>query len=92
VSAGIPRDLRGFAEGRSGVEAVIQRIGKDTVELILVDADGEWAPGVFGSDELAQAAAGALGVDVHQGWTEELSKRVNDRDAWKAPGAKRRAL
>jgi len=88
----VPKDLRRFAESRSGVEAVIQRVGRDTVELILVDEVGDWAPEIFASEEQATSAARALGVPVHDGWTEGLSLRVGNRNAWTAPDGKRRAL
>ena len=87
--------VRRFARehGRdASVDAVVQRIGHDTWDLILVDADGAWDRWVFDSDGGARAAAEAAGASVHDGWTDELSQRVTRRDEWRTPGGTRRAL
>ena len=39
------------------VEAVLQRCGADTFDLVLIDLDGNWTRGVFPSQEAAQAVA-----------------------------------
>ena len=86
------RDLRRFASAGRALDAVVQRVGRDTFELILIDEKGDWTPAVFGSEDEARAAAEALGATVYQGWTEDLSKRVGGRNAWASPDGKRRAL
>ncbi len=78
--------------GAGAVDAVVQRIGHETWDLILVDADGAWDRWVFSSDAAARAAAEAAGAFVHDGWTDELSQRVTRRDEWRTPGGTRRAL
>jgi hypothetical protein len=84
-------EARAFAKSHGTVEAVVQRIGKDTWDLILVDTDGAWDRWVFESKEDAEGAAGSAGATVHVGWTDELSQRVTRRDEWRTPGGTRRA-
>jgi hypothetical protein len=75
------------------VEAVVQRIGRDTWDLVLIDVDGNWNRGVFESKEQARAVAEELGVPTHEGWDDDrLAKRMNKRDHWNSPGGQRRAL
>ena len=89
----ITSDLRRFAMVQPEVEAVVQRIGRDTWDLVLIDVDGNWNRGVFESKEEAEAAANELGVRVHDGWDDDrLAKRMNRRDHWNQPGGQRRAL
>jgi hypothetical protein len=85
-------DMRRFIGGRAGLEAVVQRIGLETWDLILVDADGAWDRWVFHTQADARTAAEAAGAAVHEGWTDELSQRVTHRDEWRTPGGTRRAL
>jgi hypothetical protein len=85
-------DAKRFVTSRAGVDAVVQRIGADTWDLILIDADGAWDRWVFASQEEASAAGEGAGASVHEGWTAELSQRVTRRDEWRAPGGTRRAL
>jgi hypothetical protein len=78
---------------RPEVEAVIQRIGRDTWDLLLIDVDGNWDREVFESKERAEAVANALGVPAHDGWDDDrLAKRMNRRDNWNQPGGEKRAL
>jgi hypothetical protein len=86
------RAVRRFVGSHAGVDAVVQRIGLDTWDLILVDAQGAWDRWVFDAEADAHAAAAAAGVAVHEGWTDELSQRVTARDEWSTPGGTRRAL
>jgi hypothetical protein len=89
----VPSDLRQFAMVQPEVEAVIQRIGRDTWDLLLIDVDGNWDRGVFESKDQAQAVADALGVRVHDGWDDDrMAKRMNKRDNWNVPGGQKRAL
>jgi len=93
VSDKIPDDVRTFASGREGVDAVVQRIGLDTWDLVLIDGDGDWTRWVTTSKEAAEAAAKELGATVHDGWdADELAKRMNRRDDWSTPGARHRAV
>jgi hypothetical protein len=84
-------EAQAFAKAHGTVDAVVQRIGHGTWDLILVDAEGGWDRWVFGSKEDAEAAAGSAGAAVHAGWTDELSQRVTRRDEWGTPGGTRRA-
>jgi hypothetical protein len=85
-------EAKRFAATRSEVDAVVQRIGHDTWDLILIDADGAWDRWVFSSRDEASAAGEAAGASVHDGWTDELSQRVTRRDEWRAADGTRRAL
>jgi hypothetical protein len=85
-------DLRTFVALRTDVEAVLQRCGLGTFDLVLVDPAGNWRRRVFLSEEAAAAAAEALGVPVHRGWNERMARRMNRRDHWNEPGGQRRAL
>jgi hypothetical protein len=77
---------------RSDVEAVLQRCGRDTWDLVLIDVDGSWTRWVFVSREAAEAAAEDLGVPLHEGWDARMTQRMNRRDHWGEPGGQRRAL
>ena len=87
-----PLELRRFVTEHGDVEAVLQRCGRDTFELVLVDAGGRWTPWVFTSEELAVAAAEDLEVPLHRGWDDRMSKRMGRDDPWNRPGGVRRAL
>ncbi len=88
-----PSDLRRFAQLRPDVEAVLQRCGLDTFDLLLVDLDGTWTRGVFTSEEVALAVAEDLGVPVHRGWDDErMARRFNKNDPWNTSLGTRRAL
>ena len=92
MAAGTPSELRKFAMLRPDVEAVLQRCGLDTFDLILIDLDGNWTRWVFPSKERAEAVAADLEVPLHEGWDARMNKRVNKRDHWGEPGGQRRAL
>jgi hypothetical protein len=87
-----PPDLRSFVTYGRGVEAILQRCGLDTFDLILIDVDGNWTRGVFTSKEVAEAVAGDLDVPLNHGWNDRMAKRMNRRDHWNDPGGQRRAL
>lgn len=75
------------------VEAVLQRCGRDTWDLLLIDTDGNWTRWVFVSRELAEGAAREFGVPLHDGWDDpRMARRMNRRDHWNEPGGQRRAL
>jgi len=89
----LPTDFRRFATSREGVEAVIQRVGAGTFDVILVDAEGNWTRAVVPSEDEARAACAELGVRANLGWEgTDLGQRVNELDAWSTPGVTRRAL
>ena len=93
MTAPVPEDVRRFVDGAEGVDAVVQRIGLHTWDLLLVDGEGNWTRMVVTSQEEAQAAAKALGLEPHDGWDDEaIAKRMNRRDHWNDPGGQRRAL
>jgi hypothetical protein len=88
----VPSGVEAFARGRQRLGGVVQRIGHDTWDLILIDAEGAWERWVLGSKDAAQAAARSVGVEPHDGWTEDLSKLANRNDDWNRPDGRRRAL
>jgi hypothetical protein len=89
----VPAELRRFASEHQGVDAVIQRIGLDTWDLLLIDAEGNWTRAVYLTRDECEEAADQLDVTVHEGWDDEsLAKRMNRRDHWNEPGGQRRAL
>ena len=89
----IPSELRAFATLRTDVEAVVQRCGASTYDLILIDLQGDWTRAVFPSKEAAEWAASDLGVRLHDGWDDDrLTRRMNKNDPWNQPGGTRRAL
>ena len=92
VPASIPTELRRFVQFRPDVEAVLQRCGLRTFDLLLIDSDGNWTRWVFASEETAAAAAEDLDVPLHRGWDERITRRMNKRDHWNQPGGQRRAL
>jgi hypothetical protein len=92
MAASIPPDVREFAKLRLDVEAFVQRCGRRTFELLLVDGRGDWTFAVFESEEEAMAAADVLGVRMRDGWDPRMVQRVNRRDVWADPDGIRRAL
>jgi hypothetical protein len=88
----IPGELRTFATLRSDVEAVLQRCGMDTFDLVLIDLHGNWTRGIFPSQEEAETVARLLDVPLHREWDDRMVKRMNKRDHWNQPGGQRRAL
>ena len=89
----IPASFEHFARKAKDVEAVLQRIGAGTYDLILIDADGNWERAVLATDEAARAFCERVQLPVHDGWDDPaLAQRVNSLDAWATPGAKRRAI
>ena len=88
----IPSELRRFVQLREDVEGVLQRCGRATFDLVLVDLQGNWTRWVFTSLEHARAAAADLQIPLHEGWDERMSQRLNRRDHWNEPGGQRRAL
>jgi hypothetical protein len=92
VNVRTPAELRRFVWMHSDVEAVLQRCGIDTFDLILIDLDGNWTRWVFPSEEFAEAVADRLEIPLHREWDERMVKRMGKRDHWNEPGGQRRAL
>jgi hypothetical protein len=88
----VPSELRTFVTLGDDVEAVLQRCGRDTFDLLLIDLAGNWTRWIFASEEVAESTAQDLGVPLHRGWDERMSRRMNKRDHWNEPGGQRRAL
>jgi hypothetical protein len=89
----VPAELRKFAVLRPDVEAVLQRCGIDTFDLLLIDLDGNWTRWVFPSGDEAEAVARRLEIPLHHGWDDErMARRMNKRDHWNEPGGQKRAL
>jgi hypothetical protein len=88
-----PGIFREFALLRPDVEAVVQRCGRNTVDCVLVDVEGNWVRAVFPSKEVAEAVCQDLEIPYHDGWSDpRLVQRMNRRDHWGDPGGQRRAL
>jgi hypothetical protein len=92
MATSIPPDVREFAKLRLDVEAFVQRCGRQTFELLLVDGRGDWTFAVFESEDEARAAADVLGVRMREGWDPRMVQRVNRRDVWADAEGIRRAL
>ena len=89
----VPADFRTFSMLGEDVEAVIQRIGKDTWDCLLIDVDGNWSRAVVPSQEVAEEVCRELDIPFHLGWDDKrLAQRMNRRDHWGEPGGQRRAL
>lgn len=85
--------MEAFAGAAEGVEAVLQRAGAGTFDLVLIDAAGNWERAVVPTEAIARSFCEDRGIPMHVGWDDPaLAKRVNSLDAWATPGAKRRAL
>jgi hypothetical protein len=85
-----------FTQSRPGTEAVTQRIGAHTAQLILVAPSGEWLREVLASLEDAHGLCERLGVAHHDTWPDELrrtftSYRRSPEDWARAPYPERRA-
>jgi hypothetical protein len=92
MATGIPKELRDFKLLRPDVEAVLQRCGLNTYDLLLIDLQGNWTRWVFTSEDAAAAVAEGLDLPLHRGWDDRMAKRMNNRDHWSQPGGQRRAL
>jgi hypothetical protein len=90
--ADVPKDLRRFLDGRADVEAVVQRVGHQTYDVVFVDGAGEWTHWVVESTDAAAALAEAANVPLRDDWTDTLSRRVNDSDPWADPNGQHRGL
>jgi hypothetical protein len=91
--AAVPWHLREFVKLRPEVEGVLQHVGLDTWDLLLIDVRGNWDRDEFPTQDAAERACAALGIRCHHGWDDpRLARRMNARDHWNQPGGQRRAL
>lgn len=88
----VPGPLRDFVKLHPEVEGVIQHVGRETWDLVLIDVTGLWARDVFPSEEAAAEACRALGIRAHAGWEEpRMARRMQRRDHWGTADGQRRA-
>jgi hypothetical protein len=92
MSVRIPTELRTFKLQRQDVEAVLQRCGLNTFDLVLIDAGGNWTRSVFTSEDEAATVADDLELPLHRAWDDRMVRRMNKRDHWNEPGGQQRAL
>ena len=92
AGSSLPSALREFVKLRPDVEGVVQHVGLDSWDLLLLDVTGLWIREEFASKEAAIRACERLGVRSHDGWDEpRLARRMNARDHWNTPDGQRRA-
>lgn len=85
--------LHDFAKLHQEVEAVLQHIGRETWDLMLIDLEGNWVRDVVPSEEVAESVCRELGVRLHRGWGDpRMARRMNARDHWNRPGGQRRGV
>jgi hypothetical protein len=87
---GPENDAAEFAGAHPGTEAVTQRIGAHSVQVVLVAPSGEWMRSVVTSPEAAGRLCEQLAVACHEGWPDELRRKVTSwrrtpRDWARAP-------
>ena len=88
-----PARLRRFAMLHQQVEGVVQRCGRETFDVLLVDVQGNWERAVVASVEDARGMGRDLGVRLRDGWNDaRLARRMNGRDHWTGSGGQRRAV
>ena len=86
-------ELREFVKLHPEVEGVIQHVGRETWDLLLIDVNGLWVRDEFPSKDAAGEACRTLGIRSHDGWDEpRLARRMSARDHWNTPDGQRRAL
>jgi hypothetical protein len=89
----VPADFQAFATLHRDVEAVVQRVGLNTWDCMLMEPGGLWTRAVYPSKETAVEACREVEVPVHDGWDDpRMARRMNRRDHWGEPGGQRRAL
>jgi hypothetical protein len=89
----VPYHLVEFVKLHRQVEGVIQHVGSQTWDLLLVDVTGLWDREEFLTEEAARAACRTLRIPSHQGWDDpRLVRRMNARDHWGTSDGQRRAL
>jgi hypothetical protein len=89
----VPYHLVEFVKLHPQVEGVIQHVGLQTWDLLLVDVTGLWDREEFAIEGAAEAACRTLRIPAHQGWDDpRVARRMNRRDHWNTPDGQRRAL
>jgi hypothetical protein len=84
--------LRRFATLHPQVEGIVQRCGRETFDVVLIDLRGAWDRAVAGSEDEARAIGRDLGIRLNEDWDPRLTRRMNAGDAWSDPEGCRRAL
>jgi len=85
-----------FSQARPGTEAVTQRIGARSAQVILVAPSGEWLREVMACLEEAHDLCERLGLAHHDNWPDALRRKVtayrrSPEDWARAPYPERRA-
>jgi len=89
----LPPALYEFAKFHPEAEGIVQHVGRESWDLILVDHTGVWVRGEFPSAEAAHAACRRLKLRSDDGWNDpRMARWMNTRDHWNTPEGQRRAL
>lgn len=89
----LPPGLYEFAKFHPEAEGIVQHVGRETWDLILVDHTGVWVRDEFLSEEAALTACRGLKLRIAEGWNDaRITRWMNARDHWNGPGGQRRAL
>jgi hypothetical protein len=87
-----PGRLRDFAKMHPDLEAVLQHVGRDTWDLLLIAVDGTWVRDEFPTAGAAEAACRELDLRLNRDWEDpRIARRMNRRDHWNTPEGQRRA-
>jgi hypothetical protein len=93
VTAPSPNRLRDFVIHHDDVEAVLQRVGMRTWDLLLIDLTGLWIREEVHSPDRAEAICADLRIRLNRGWQDPRpGRRMASRDHWRSPDGQRRAL
>jgi hypothetical protein len=93
MTRAVPFRLYDFVKFHPQAEGVIQHVGRDTWDLVLIDHTGLWVRGEFPSQEAAEDACRYLKVRVASGWDDvRMARWMNVRDHWGTPDGQRRDL
>ena len=93
MTASLPPGLYEFAKFHPEAEGIVQHVGRETWDLILVDHTGVWVRGEFPSQEAANLACRRLKLRTSEGWDDPRPARwMNSRDHWNTAEGQRRAL
>ena len=93
MTVSLPPGLYEFAKFHLEAEGVIQPVGRQTWDLILIDHTGLWVRGEFPSPGAAQDACRRLKLRCAEGWDDpRMGRWMNARDHWNTPEGQRRAL
>ncbi|MDN3055550.1 hypothetical protein PH213_13575 [Streptomyces sp. SRF1] len=71
----LAHQITAFATSHGGAEGQIAHIGRGTVRIALVGADGEWGV-LVASAESARHAAGLAGLTLHDDFDGDLAAKV----------------